>query len=97
MSGGSFDYMCFQVENTYSGEMRDCELNEMIVDLCKVLKDLEWWQSGDICEEDYRKSVKEFKEKWFGRTQEERLAKLADKATKDFEKLLKDTFGLEVE
>ena len=97
MSGGSFDYMCFQVENTYGGEMRDCELNEMIVDLCKVLKELEWWQSGDTSEEDYRKSVKEFKTKWFGKTQEERLVKLADKATKDFEKLLKDTFGLEVE
>ena len=94
MSGGSFDYLCYGIEETYVGQMEDYELNEMMKDLCKVLHDLEWWQSGDYGEESYRKSVKNFKEKWFGKTEEERLAKAVDKATKDFEKLLKNTFGL---
>ena len=40
MSGGSYDYLCFQVSETYEGEMKDAELNEMIVDLCKVLPPL---------------------------------------------------------
>ena len=97
MSGGSFDYMCFQVENTYGGEMRDCELNEMIVDLCKVLHDLEWWQSGDYGEEDYRETVSKFKKKWFGKTQKERLEKAITRATADFEKQLRDTFGIKEE
>jgi hypothetical protein len=64
MSGGSFDYLFYRVEDTYSGEMRDKELNKLMDDLIKVLHDLEWWQSGDISEEDYRKTVIEFKTKW---------------------------------
>ena len=96
MSGGHFDYLCFRIEETYVGQMEDYELNEMMKDLCKVLHDLEWWQSGDYGEESYRESVKKFKEKWLGKTEEERLAKAIDKATKDFEKLLKNTFGLAI-
>lgn len=65
MSGGSFDYLFYQVEDTYSGEMRDKEMNELIDDLIKVLHDLEWWQSSDISEEDYRETVTKFKTKWF--------------------------------
>ena len=94
MSGGSFDYMYYRVEDTYSGRMEDIELNKMIVDLCEVLHDLEWWQSGDTGEEDYRESVQKFKKKWFGKTQKERLTNAIEQETKDFEKRLKDAFGL---
>ena len=97
MSGGHFDYLYYRIEETYKGEMEDVELNEMIVDLCELLHDLEWWQSADYGEETYRETVKKFKSKWFGKTEEERLGRLIDKATKDFEKLLKDTFGLDKE
>lgn len=90
MSGGSFDYLCFRIEETYSGEMQDVELNEMIVDLCEVLHDLEWWKSGDYDEQTYRETIRKFKKKWFGQTDEKRLEKLANKAKKDFDKLLKD-------
>lgn len=65
MSGGAYDYLCYRVQETYIGEMYDIELDDMMKDLCKVLHDLEWWQSGDISEEDYRKRVSEFKKKWF--------------------------------
>lgn len=94
MSGGSYDYLCFRVSETYEGEMKDAELNEMIVDLCEVLHDLEWWQSGDYGEDTYRETVKKFKDKWFGQTDQERLKKVADKAKKGFEELLNNTFGL---
>ena len=36
----------------------------MINDLVKVLHDLEWWKSCDIDEDDYRKTLNEFKNKW---------------------------------
>jgi hypothetical protein len=94
MSGGSFDYMYYRIQNTYEGRMEDIELNEMINDLCEVLHDLEWWQSGDYGEEDYRETVRKFKKKWFGKTQKARLEKAIEKATVTFKKQLRDTFGV---
>lgn len=67
MSGGSYDYKSYVIEEYYAGRMYDLELDEMMKDLVKVLHDVEWWQSGDIDEEDYRKTVDEFKKKWFKR------------------------------
>ncbi len=64
-SGGSYDYKYLTIDDYYSGCMYDDELNEMIDDLVKVLHDLEWWKSCDICEEDYRKTLNDFKNKWF--------------------------------
>lgn len=64
MSGGSFDYEYSKIEDLYVGEMQDADLDEMMKDLCKVLHDLEWWQSCDYSEEDYRKSANAFKRKW---------------------------------
>jgi hypothetical protein len=75
MSGGSYDYTCYKVEDTYSGKMFDVELDEMVLDLSNLLHDLEWWQSGDINENDYRKTVQEFKNKWFG-TRDNNLRRL---------------------
>lgn len=64
MSGGSFNYEYITIEELYFGEMQDADLDEMMKDLCELLHDLEWWQSGDYNEEDYRKSAKAFKQKW---------------------------------
>lgn len=66
MSGGSHNYMYHQVEETYVGKMFDVELHDMIQDLVEVMHDCEWYDSGDISEEDYRATVHKFKEKWFG-------------------------------
>ena len=46
---------------------------EEIINALKIIQDecqndLEWWQSGDIGEEEYRKTVTWFKKKWFKRT-----------------------------
>lgn len=65
MSGGSYDYKYTVLENYYIGNVFDIELNEMLKDLTEVLHDLEWWQSSDISEKDYRKTVAKFKKKWF--------------------------------
>ena len=65
MSGGSYNYIYSQLENECEGQMYDAEMNMLIKDLCKVLHDLEWWQSCDYSEEQYRETVARFKEKWF--------------------------------
>lgn len=79
MSGGSYDYKCYTVEEYYVGSMYDVELNEMMKDLIEVLHDVEWWQSGDIDEDDYRKTVKKFKDKWFNMDKSERLKPIIDR------------------
>ena len=65
MSGGSYNYIYSQLENECEGNMYDSEMDMLIKDLCKVLHDLEWWQSGDYSEEQYRETVARFKAKWF--------------------------------
>ena len=65
MSGGSYNYIYSKLSIECEGEMRDEEMNAMIKDLCEVLHDLEWWQSGDYSEDQYRETVSEFKKKWF--------------------------------
>ena len=76
MSGGSYGYLCYQVEDEYVGAMYDPELDEMMKDLSKLLHDLEWWRSADYGEDSYRKTVKEFKAKWFCGDRKERLEKI---------------------
>lgn len=86
MSGGSYDYACFTVEQQYVGKMFDTELDEMMKDLVDILYDLEWWQSCDIGEERYRKTVEEFKGKWLGKRDEklrERLVNQLEAAKKE--------------
>ena len=79
MSGGSYSYKYCEVDDYYVGAMYDEELNEMMKDLVKVLHDVEWWQSCDIGEDDYRKTVKEFKDKWFNTDRSERLKPIIDR------------------
>lgn len=75
MSGGSHNYIYSKLSEECEGEMHDAEMDDLIKDLCKVLHDLEWWQSGDYSEEQYRKTVSEFKEKWFKSDRTSRLIK----------------------
>lgn len=79
MSGGSYDYKYYTVEEYYVGFMHDAELDEMMKDLVKVLHDVEWWQSADIGEEDYRKTVNEFKARWFNANRGERLKPIIER------------------
>lgn len=65
MSGGSYNYIFNKLSVECEGEMHDDEMNDMIEDLCDLLHDLEWWQSGDYSEDQYRETVSWFKKKWF--------------------------------
>ena len=73
MSGGSYNYICYTLEEECKGAMYDAEMNDLIADLCEVLHDLEWWQSGDTSEKTYRKTLTAFKNKWFKGDRQERL------------------------
>lgn len=73
MSGGSYSYVCFTLQEQCEGRMYDAEMDDLIKDLCEVLHDLEWWQSCDTSEENYRKTLSTFKQKWFKGDREQRL------------------------
>ena len=72
MSGGSMDYLYGKVKDA-KVYMADDEMKMLIEDIAEVLHDCEWWHSGDYSEEDYRKSLRKFKDKWFKAKREERL------------------------
>lgn len=92
-SGGSFDYMYETLERYYAGKMRDIEMNDLIVDLVKVLHDLEWLESGDTDESDYEKSLKEFKDKWFKGNRTERFESYLDNELKRVSENIRKSFG----
>ena len=76
MSGGSFNYEYDRILDTYQGRLENEVLESLLVDFCKVLKSLEWYVSADTCEENYKKDVKEFMQKWLiSGTAKEKIAK----------------------
>lgn len=97
MSGGSMNYLYSSVREYAVGMMEDAELNELMGDVVELLHDLEWYQSGDYGEEAYRKSVAEFKAKWFGKskTRTERLERLIDERIAQARKECRQMIGLE--
>ena len=97
MSGGSYSYTFCRVEEEYVGAMHDAELDEMMKDLVDVLHDVEWWQSSDIGEDDYRKTVKAFKAKWFDSDRGERLKPIIERKINKVRKELMDMIGGEDE
>ena len=76
MSGGSYSYICFRLEEECKGRMYDAEMNMFVTDFVDVLHDLEWWRSSDTDEEQYRKTLKKFKKKWFTGDRNERLEEI---------------------
>lgn len=64
MSGGSFDYICFDLANV-ANRIEDKEIKELTRDLANLLHDLEWYESRDYGRDTYDETLKAFKEKWF--------------------------------
>lgn len=79
MSGGSFNYACYHIEEL-AGHMEDPELDELMADVGKLAHDLEWYVDGDICEDTYRKTVDAFKAKWFKADRNKRIEKYIKEA-----------------
>ena len=95
MSGGSYEYIYMRVEELCKGQMFDAELNELIGDLCDVLHDVEWWQSGDMSEKEYRKTVNKFKAKWLHGDREVRLKGYIDAQVGQVKRALYALVGVE--
>jgi len=92
MSGGSYDYTYSRVEEQYVGRMYDIELDDMMKDLVQVLYGLEWWQSSDWSEDQYRKVANKFKAKWFG-DRNENLERLVKEECKQLEERILKTIA----
>lgn len=77
MSGGSMNYVCYQVEDAAS-MTQDPEFAELLHDAAKVLHAEEWWHSADSSEDEYRAELAAFKSKWFAGDRCERLKTYVD-------------------
>lgn len=95
MSGGSHNYIYSRLSQECEGEMHDAEMDDLIKDLCGVLHDLEWWQSGDYSEDQYRETVSEFKKKWFKDSRSTRLKSYIDDQIEAFRQQLYSLIGEE--
>ena len=95
MSGGSYNYVYSRLLTECFGAMYDDEMNDMINDLCEVLHDLEWWQSGDMSEEQYRETLEKFKAKWFRTDRVDRLKEYIDKQISVVRRQLYSAIGME--
>lgn len=64
MSGGHYNYLFYQIQDTYEGEFENDVINEMFLDFCHLLKSLEWYKSDDTAQESYHADVEAFLNKW---------------------------------
>lgn len=64
MSGGSMDYFFGRMQD-YQGCFHNVELDELYGDICKLMHDREWYDSGDYSSGEWNESVIKFKSKWF--------------------------------
>ena len=97
MSGGRHNYICYRIEEDLAGQMEDRELNDLITDIVELAHDLEWYKSADYGREDYLKTVRKFKDKWFKQSREERLRKYIEEATQNIRDELLEMIGGDTE
>lgn len=93
MSGGCYDYFYIKLLD-FEDEMQDREMNDLVLDLAEVFYDLEWWQSGDSTEENYREQVKIFKDKWLHQSAESRIANYIDEELEETRKRLHNMLSI---
>ena len=92
MSGGHFNYAFYNLD-TYSGEMEDAELNELLEDFQKLLHDLEGYKSGDYGPDEYKNTVNWFKKKWFKADRSERLERIIGVKVEELKTALMEMIG----
>ena len=97
MSGGSHGYICYRIKEELQGRMHDKELDDLMEDIAQLAHDLEWFDSSDIGEEEYRESAAKFKEKWFKGNRTERLKGYIDEAVDDVKQELYKLLDIEQE
>ena len=97
MSGGSHNYIYCEIEEYLVGQMEDRELNDLMKDIATLAHDLEWYHSADTSHDDYRESVRKFKDKWFKQSREERLKKYIEESIQETREELLNMIGGEAD
>ena len=69
MSGGSFDYFYFKMEEVANQIFKDRtdnekKLAELMKDLSVVMRAVEWYRSGDTGEKEFIEAWEVFERKW---------------------------------
>lgn len=83
MSGGMLKYF-YTALSDHVGDFQDKELDDLVEDLADLFYALEWCESGDTCEGDYREAKDKFKAKWFGKgSRAKRIEKYLDEIKAD--------------
>lgn len=72
----------------------DKQISELVWDVFVLIHSVDWYASGDTGEEDYRKDVRFFKEKWFGKTPEEFAKREIEKTLAEAKEELYQSFGI---
>ena len=81
MSGGALDYFYYKLEEIADKIAPEYTLleeltAELLLDLAEVMKELEWWRSGDSSYDDFAKAFMKFAKKWLkNRNEIEKLIK----------------------
>lgn len=63
---------------SHAGPFGDTELNEQLWDMFCLLYEYDWYKSGDTSVEEWQKARVTYKDKWFGKTPEERARRIAE-------------------
>ena len=89
MSGGSMNYAYLRI-GEIAHDVSDLEIAALLLDLSTLLRNEEWWRSGDYEKEAYLDSLHSFKRKWLGAemSREERLKGIVDDAVEELRKSL---------
>lgn len=72
----------------------DKEISEMIYDMFCLIHSYDWYTCGDTGPDDYKKDVEYFKNKWFGKSEKERVQLEIDKCLAEIRAELLNEFGL---
>ena len=101
---GGLDYNMDSEENEESRKIvrkknyfEDAEISELIYDVFCLMHSYDWYKSGDIGEEDYRESVKYFKNKWFKTDEQTRIKTLIDNELIQLKEDIYRTFDIKEE
>lgn len=75
----------------------DKEISELVYDVFCLIHSYDWYRSGDTGEDDYRKDVKYFKDKWFGRSVDDRIKSEIEKGVEEVKESLLQEFLYETD
>lgn len=101
MSGGYFEYKDRTAVNTIfdygdcANVFEDQEISELVWDVFQLIRDFDWYKSGDTCEEKYIEKKSAFKKKWFKSDRKVRLKGYVDDKLKEVKDELYRLMGVE--